>query len=326
MLSQGGRYTDPELDPTSKIITYREVVAYVVFLCVAVVVALFVGAYLGRQSVIKNVANESIGEQLGGEVTPNEVSPFQRVVETKDAHYQEAKKDTQSQNTGSEFPTSPFPTSTNVASSQDVTKSSTTVSSIVVLENNPSHMDNSSVTQSMSDNDGSVSSGVDSSKSFSSTPFNTQVASADNQVANLDKTVQQGVGSSPVAEATVDKTMPVHIDLQPITPPMEVENSESKHTKSQTQSTNQSVSLPARKPKTYTVQLSLLTGEEAQRRAKALLMETSKKYPQYQFTLEKVGNGWKILAINFPNEKSAREAIKLLSRDNNFKGAFLIRP
>ncbi len=322
MLSQGGRYTDPELDPTSKIITYREVVAYVVFLCFAVVVALFVGAYLGRQSVIRNGANESIGEQLGRVVTPNEVSPSQRVVESKDAQSQDTKKDTQSQNIGSESPTLSSPTSTNVASSQGLNRSSSTV----VSEENTSPTDNSSATQSMTNNEGSVSSGVDSSKSFSSTPFNTQVVSSDNQVANLDKTVHQGEGSSPVTEVTVDKTMPVHIDLQPITPPMEVENSESKPTKSQTRSTNQSVSIPVRKPKTYSVQLSVLTGEEAQKRAKALLMETSKKYPQYQFTLEKVGKGWKILAINFPNEKSAREAIKVFSRENDFKGAFLIRP
>lgn len=280
----GSKYIDPRLDPTARTINYIHVVFYIVVLCVSVIIALFVGAYLGRKSLQEKLAQEVVSTQsyqsgpVTTEKTPSSVKP------------QIASSESTS-------------TSKEDVNSKDVDSSVSSASpSSPPMENIP----------------GEEAKRTDSS---SSSDVNT---SEDNNAVSVESAPPNDTPSSSPA---FDPTPPPKVDLTPLTPEVEilkppVESAQQSFSPTSTQS----FALPQRKPKTYAVQLSVLTGVDAKSRAENVLRKAIQKYPQYQFTMEKSGNSYKILAINFPNERSAREAIRFLSQESDFKGAFLIKP
>lgn len=81
------------------------------------------------------------------------------------------------------------------------------------------------------------------------------------------------------------------------------------------------------KPKTFSIQLSALTGDDAEKRARTIIDKLQKKYGnQYQIKLLPAGKFYKIIVINIPDEKTAREALRILSQEPDFKKAFIIKP
>ncbi|MCX8065409.1 MAG: SPOR domain-containing protein [Candidatus Hydrogenedentes bacterium] len=281
MLIPDGKYINPELDPTARIITYKEVICYIVFLCICVIIALFVGAYLGRKSAQEKLASESKINQSSKIVNiPDEKSSDESKPTTDSSNeITPAKQNTMSPDTDSLSSGSPT-TTTSPIQNPDSTEGEPSPSSVVT---------------------------------------NT----SDSSISNSDSTIPQNNYSLSQIPQTESSSK---IDLVPITPIADDAGIKEESDRKSSLPISQPLTLPERKSKTYSVQLSVLTGGDAKSRAEALLKKTSQKYPQFKFTIEKAGNTYKILAINFPNDKSAREAIKLLSQENDFKGAFLIKP
>ncbi|MGC9054531.1 MAG: SPOR domain-containing protein, partial [Candidatus Hydrogenedens sp.] len=81
------------------------------------------------------------------------------------------------------------------------------------------------------------------------------------------------------------------------------------------------------KPKTYSIQLSALTGDDAEKRARSMVDKLQKKYgSHFVFKIQPDGKFYKIIVTNIPDEKTARESLKILSQEPDFKKAFIVKP
>ncbi|HOV32608.1 MAG TPA: SPOR domain-containing protein [Candidatus Hydrogenedens sp.] len=117
----------------------------------------------------------------------------------------------------------------------------------------------------------------------------------------------------------------VSTELTPITPPIDQDINGSGKSKnvSDKASTKTTVN---QNPKTFSIQLSALSGDDAENRARVLVEKMKEKYSQFQFRIQHVENLYKISVINLPDEKTAKEALKILSQESNFKKAFIVKP
>jgi len=157
----------------------------------------------------------------------------------------------------------------------------------------------------------------------------------DNSPSNLPTTTdttlpptQTTMTSSTQNDTSPDSKPPV-LDLSPITPPIDngITNQTKDNSNTQPSTATTDATNKTKKEKTYSLQLSALSGKDAEKRAKEIVEKVSKKYNnQYQFKIQKVGPFIKIIAINFANEKKAREALNILSQEPDFKKAFIIKP
>jgi len=118
------------------------------------------------------------------------------------------------------------------------------------------------------------------------------------------------------------------IELTPITPSIDNEIVTSPVEKETPSSKATTIDIHVKqKPKTFSVQLSALTGDDAEKRARSMVEKLQKKYGnQFQFKIQPAGKLCKIMAINIPDEKTAREALRILSQEPDFKKAFIIKP
>ncbi len=157
----------------------------------------------------------------------------------------------------------------------------------------------------------------------------------DNSPSNLPTTTdttlpptQTTMTSSTQNDTSPDSKPPV-LDLSPITPPIDngITNQTKDNSNTQPSTATTDATNKTKKEKTYSLQLSALSGKDAEKRAKEIVEKVSKKYNnQYQFKIQKVGSFIKIIAINFADEKKAREALNILSQEPDFKKAFIIKP
>ncbi len=116
------------------------------------------------------------------------------------------------------------------------------------------------------------------------------------------------------------------IELTPLTPPIEQEIPQNTIEK-KTPSASITNIVIKQKPRTFSIQLSALTGEDAEKRAHIMVDKLQKKFGnKYLFTIQPTGKFYKIIVINIPDEKTAREALSILSREPDFKQAFIIKP
>jgi len=78
---------------------------------------------------------------------------------------------------------------------------------------------------------------------------------------------------------------------------------------------------------TYSIQLTALTGNDAEKRARAIVNKLQKKYGnQYQFKIYPTGKFYKIAVVNIPDEMTAKSVLKILSQEPDFQKAFIIKP
>lgn len=160
------------------------------------------------------------------------------------------------------------------------------------------------------------------------------VVSATNTEGNTEppKTADTPITSVPDTSTTNPPTnnpQPTNqIELTPITPPIDHDII---NPPTEKQPTSEKAVIPnlnvKQKPKTYSIQLSALTGDDAEKRARSTVEKLQKKYgSQFVFKIQPAGKFYKISVINIPDEKTAREALKILSQENDFKKAFIVKP
>jgi len=118
------------------------------------------------------------------------------------------------------------------------------------------------------------------------------------------------------------------VELTPITPPIDhdiiVPPVDKQPASENTITTDINIK---QKPKTYSIQLSALTGDDAEKRARNIVERLQKKYRnQFVFKIQPAGKFYKIIVINIPDEKTARESLKILSQEPDFKKAFIVKP
>ncbi len=116
--------------------------------------------------------------------------------------------------------------------------------------------------------------------------------------------------------------------LTPITPPIdqEIKKTSTEEVKPVSEQSTVETNIK-QNPRTYSIQLSALTGDDAEKRARILVERLQKKYgKQFTFKIQPAGKFYKIIAINIHDEKTAREALQILSQEPDFKKAFIINP
>lgn len=134
--------------------------------------------------------------------------------------------------------------------------------------------------------------------------------------------------TSTISPPTDNPQPPKQVELTPITPPIDQDITTPPVEK---QSVSQNSVTPdvnvKQKPKTYSIQLSALTGDDAEKRARSIVEKFQKKYKnQFVFKIQPAGKFYKIAVINIPDEKTARESLKILSQEPDFKKAFIVKP
>lgn len=121
---------------------------------------------------------------------------------------------------------------------------------------------------------------------------------------------------------------PNPVELTPITPPIDQDVITPPADKPSVSGNSVPTDVSIKqKPKTYSIQLSALTGADAEKRARSMVEKLQKKYPnQFVFKIQPAGKFYKIIAINIPDEKTARESLNILSQEPDFKKAFIVKP
>lgn len=152
------------------------------------------------------------------------------------------------------------------------------------------------------------------------------------QESNLSETsVTRGDGSVSPGEGS---TTPVMHTLSPITPPLEeFTRGPEKSAEVVAGPKSEPVNTPppnvdtSPKKGTYSIQLVSLSGADAEKRLQLLVERVNKKFgKKYQFTIERVGKFYRLSAVNFPDEQSARTALKELTQEKDFSNAMIKKP
>lgn len=116
------------------------------------------------------------------------------------------------------------------------------------------------------------------------------------------------------------------VELIPLTPPIEQDIPKNNVEKKTPLASTTNIEIK-QKPRTFSIQLSALTGEDAEKRARSIVDKLKKKYGnKYLYTIQPTGKFYKIIVINIPDEKTAKEALTILSQEPDFKKAFIIKP
>jgi len=276
-------------DPEGIYISPKALIYIIVFLIFFFILVFLSGVYLGRNDVLTTLSKDET--TVTSETTTNtETTPKTDSKPTTDnqTSTQTSPPDTTS---GNAIPTSSVNESSAV---QPLPQPSTgtTSTNVSVQQNTPTE----------------------------TTPVNTPVQQ---DTPTGTTSPPPAIGTTTVPENKPQTQKPT--ELTPITPPIDQDVNGSDKSKPSPDTTPTETTVK-QNPKTFSIQLSALSGEDAENRAKTLIEKMKKKYNQFQFKIQSTGKLYKISVINLPDEKAAKEALNILSQEPNFKKAFIVKP
>ncbi len=290
-------------DPEGIYLSPKTLVYTIVILIFCFIIVFLLGVYFGRKDVLTTLAKNEITVTETPEITTKTNS------KPDDSQTTIQTSPTTTDNTqGNTIPTSTTGEPSTVQSVPQ-TFTATDTATITDQPKTPTASDTTSIPDQLK------------------TPTASDTTSIQNQ-PRTTTTTETTDSPSPKETTAISENKPqdqVPTELIPITPPIgqDINSSDKSNTVSDKTPTKTNIK---QNPKTFSIQLSALSGDDAESRAKALVEKMKNKYSQFQFRIQPAGKFYKISVINLSDEKTAKEALKILSQEPNFKKAFIVKP